>query len=453
VTTLAVTCIVAAWVAVAQPPGAVECREWKECRQLALDAAERTDYETFHDLAWRAVQLGPRNDPALLFVLARAQSLSGRPHDALVMLRRISSSGMAREAVDSPEFARVRALQGWPEVAALLAPKSDDPAPLAPSAPGPAGAVTREPTPPSAVPSKPEAVARPTAPATAPDPASATPAGGPEPLVFEAASFKPAALAYDAVSRRFIIGDTDVSRLAVVDEFSRHVATLASGRSAGFGAVTAIEIDPREGDLWVASVDGSSGDQLPSLHRLQLISGRVLKKVAAARDAKTPTDRFADIAVAPDGTVYAIQAGGSIWRLPPGGSSLQLVTRVKGGRVASAAVSSHGGVYIARADSLLRLRPLPSTEVAAARDVDLSGLVRIRWSQGSLIGVQRSPDGSYRVVRVRLGRNGRAATSLDVLDQSVRMPNPAAATLAGGIFYYVSATDGAQLAIRKVPVK
>jgi hypothetical protein len=455
VTTLAVTCIVAASVAAAQPPGAVDCKAWTECRQLALDAAARQDFETFHDLAWRAVQLGPRNDPALLFVLARAQSLSGRPHDALVMLRRIASSGMAREAVDSPEFARVRTLQGWPEVHAQLAPKSDDLAPLAPSAPAPAGGVTRDPTLPPAVPSKPEAGVRPTAPATAPDPAaaSATPAGAPEPLVFEAASFKPAALAYDAVSRRFIIGDTDVSRLAVVDEFSRHVATLASGRSAGFGAVTAIEIDPREGDLWVASVDGSSGEQVPSLHRLQLISGRVLKKVVAAGDAKTPTDRFADIAVAPDGTVYAIQADGSIWRLPPGASSLQLVTRVKGGPVASAAVSSQGGVYVARAGSLLRLRPLPSTEVAAARDVDLSGLVRIRWSQGSLIGVQRSPDGSYRVVRVRLGRDGRAATSLDVLDQSVRMPNPAAATLARGVFYYVSATDGAQLAIRKLPVR
>ena len=50
---------------------------------MALAAADRREYERFHDLSWRAVQLGPRNDPALMSMLARAQALSGRPHDAL----------------------------------------------------------------------------------------------------------------------------------------------------------------------------------------------------------------------------------------------------------------------------------------------------------------------------------------------------------------------------------
>lgn len=272
--------------------------------------------------------------------------------------------------------------------------------------------------------------------------------------MFAAASFKPAALAYDAVSRRFIIGDTDVSRLAVIDEFSRQVATLASGHSAGFGAVTAIEIDPREGDLWVASVDGSSGSDVGSLHRLQLISGRVLKKFSASAATKTPPGRFADIAVTTDGTVYAIQEGGAIWRLPAGASSLQLVAQATDSHFSSAAISNQGAIYLARAGGgVLRFRPFPSTVVSAPGDLDLTGLVRIRWSRGSLIGVQRAADGSYRVIRVRLGLNGRSAAALEVLDPSVRMPNPAAATLAGDIFYYVSETDGAELAIRRLTIK
>ena len=65
-------------------PPAQECREWQECRQLALAAAERQDYNAFHDLAWRALQAGPKNDPALMTMLARAQSLSGRPGDAQI---------------------------------------------------------------------------------------------------------------------------------------------------------------------------------------------------------------------------------------------------------------------------------------------------------------------------------------------------------------------------------
>ena len=62
-----------------------ECQDWQECRRLALDAEARHDYERFHDLAWRTVQMGPPRNPELMYLLARAQSLSRRPHDALVM--------------------------------------------------------------------------------------------------------------------------------------------------------------------------------------------------------------------------------------------------------------------------------------------------------------------------------------------------------------------------------
>src|SRR5215831_20872932 len=75
------------WLAV-QAPAA--CSDVASCRTDAEAAAARHDYETFHDLAWRAVQKGKANDPALMFLLARAQSLSGRPDDAIVMLGRIA---------------------------------------------------------------------------------------------------------------------------------------------------------------------------------------------------------------------------------------------------------------------------------------------------------------------------------------------------------------------------
>ena len=80
--------------AVFQPPRDVGCTEWRDCREMALAAADRGEYETFHDLAWRTVQTGPPKDPALMYLLARAQALSGRPHDALVMLRRLAEMGV-----------------------------------------------------------------------------------------------------------------------------------------------------------------------------------------------------------------------------------------------------------------------------------------------------------------------------------------------------------------------
>src|SRR4051812_50143624 len=99
-----------------QSPRASLCSEWRECRQMALAAAARGDYETFHDLAWRAIQTGPPKDPALMFLLARAQAVSGRPHDALIMLQRLAEMGVPSDVADNDEFVRTRQLPGWPDV-------------------------------------------------------------------------------------------------------------------------------------------------------------------------------------------------------------------------------------------------------------------------------------------------------------------------------------------------
>src|SRR5438034_8113923 len=112
--------LVAGSPTVFQPPRDVGCTEWRDCRQLALAAADRGEHETFHDLAWRAVQTGPPSDPALMFLLARAQALSGRPHDALVMLDRLAQMGVPSDVATNDDFARTRQLPGWPEVAARI---------------------------------------------------------------------------------------------------------------------------------------------------------------------------------------------------------------------------------------------------------------------------------------------------------------------------------------------
>src|SRR5215218_2543465 len=105
------------WLAApaSRQPDPIDCAPWQTCRQQAIDAAERGDFETFHTVAWRAVQTGPRNDPELMYLLARAQSLSGRPDDALVMLRRLADRGIGRiEAETADDFRRVRELPEWP---------------------------------------------------------------------------------------------------------------------------------------------------------------------------------------------------------------------------------------------------------------------------------------------------------------------------------------------------
>jgi hypothetical protein len=284
----------------------IDCRAWQECRQLALDAAARQDFETFHTLAWRAVQTGPKNDSELMYLLARAQSLSGRPGDALVMLQRLAQMGVQTDAATNEEFRRVRALPAWAELENDPSFRNDSGSRLKAEATKSLGATPGE-----------AGSGRPTAPSPTPaterrddvkrtemSTATSAATGPVESLRFTTAPFTPAGLAYDAVSRRFIVGDRDARKLAVVDEFSQHVANLASAQSTGFGQIAAIEIDPRLGNLWVVSAD----DPQTTLHKLQLVSGRSLGRYELPD--RFGAARFTDVAATGGGTVLVLDTGG-----------------------------------------------------------------------------------------------------------------------------------------------
>src|SRR5205814_5775650 len=126
-------------------PREADCTEWHDCQRQALAAAERGDYEAFHDLAWRAVQTGPRKDPSLMYLLARAQALSGRPHDALVMLQRLLALGVELDAATNEDFRSVRQLSEWPDLEARLAGAAPSAPPSASPAPAPPPPAARPP--------------------------------------------------------------------------------------------------------------------------------------------------------------------------------------------------------------------------------------------------------------------------------------------------------------------
>jgi hypothetical protein len=434
-----------------------DCKEWRECRQLALEAAERQDYERFHDLAWRTMQTGPKNDPDIMYLLARAQSLSGRPSDALVMLQRLAQMGNKNDAATNEDFRRVRALAGWAEFAGAAATAAPTQPPAAATQPSalptenqPPDTVANRMKPPAAPENSVDAISkaverRPAAPGFAPS----------ESLRFTASATKPAGIAYDGVSRRFIVGDRDGRRLTVVDEFSQHVANLASAQSAGFGNIAALEIDTRQGNLWVVSSDSSPADNgtaaaaRTTLHKLQLISGRVLQSFALPD--RLGAARFADVAVTTDSTVLALDdLGQRIFRLRSKAADLEVAASFKE-RPSTIAPASDTLVYVAIADGIVvvDLSSKAVTAVKAAAGVDLAHMSRLRWHKGSLVGIQQS-DNSYRAVRITLDSTGRRATREQVLDASLPTTDPTAATIAAGVLYYLASGDGAEMIIRKI---
>jgi hypothetical protein len=438
---------------------AAACSAAAECRELAEAAAAREDYEVFHDLAWRVVQTSPKNDVAAMALLARAQSLSGRPGDALVMLQRLAALGVRTDAATSDDFRRVRALPGWAAFEASLAAMPEA-APAAPAVTPAAAANVPEPRPGAASATSAATPAKGGRPAPGSDVAAAEDAapvaGAAEALRFTTAPFTPAGLAYDAVSERFLVGDRGASKLTVVDEASQRVANLAAAATAGFGQLTAFEIDRRQGDLWVISSAGAGDTRTSTLHKLQLVSGRVLYAIDLP-DGSAPA-RFIDVAVTADSSVLVLDdLGRRIFVTRPRARTMTLAARLDLDGPVSLAPAPGDVVYVAAAGGVSRVDVASGRvrAVRAAADIRLTGLARLRWHRGALVGVQRAGGGEYRVVRMELDRAGQRVTRLAVLDRGVPMADPTAAALAGDDFFYLAADEGgaASSIVKRVHVR
>jgi hypothetical protein len=261
---------------------------------------------------------------------------------------------------------------------------------------------------------------------------------------FTTARFTAGGLAYDAVSGRFLFGDLDGRKLMVAQDGIHHAVDYVRSDSAGFYQVMGIEIDVPRGDLWVASADRAHGTA--RLHKLQLVSGRPLKAFDAPADIE-PVE-LVDLAVGPDGTVVAVDArGGRLLKLEAGADALVAVGKVRIDAPASVAWARSGAVvYVAGKDGVRRVDVATRrvSELSAPDAFSLGGFERIRRHRDELVGIQRAPDGSRRVVRLRLNRSGRAVTAVTVVDVDMpRGDGPVFATVSGDeLSYWIDAGDG-----------
>ena len=243
---------------------------------VALKAYTEGDYEAFYDFARRSVAAGPPRDAKLMLLLARAESLTGRVDDAKRTLERLARMGVKVDIAGNDDFGNLRAA-------------------------GPAGSTSAA------------RAAFPSAALAATGDKSVDKPNGPLEVASEslATRISPTGLAYDHVSGRFLMADSSSDKLVSVDELSRHMVDLVKADSAGFGDITAFEIDTRRGDLWVVSAGkpgGTDHESVTALHKLQLISGRPLAKFQPG-DGFGDT-RFEDVAVATSGDVFVLDAAG-----------------------------------------------------------------------------------------------------------------------------------------------
>ena len=420
------------------------CTRSKDCQQLALDAAVREDFETFHSLAWRAVQTGPPNDADLMFMLARAQALSGRPHDALIMLGRLADRGTLHPEVEKlDDFSGVRNMTGWPNLLERMrgiASATAHPTPAPPTEHA-AKASTPAPSPvPLASPSA-RVSRRPTAPAAPPAPRpssgadktsrAAAPLAGIIPL--PPAVGEPVAMAYDKVSSRLIIADDASGTLKVVSEVSGNEVNLVSRGWGGGYHSNALVIDSKRGDLWVAGT--RIGERSESVvHRVQLISGRLLYSVPLPEDAGD--SRVAAVALS-GASVFVLDAeGGRIFELGAGAKTLRLRASVPQRDLTSLTLASNTVAYVAHGGGILRI-DLATKRIESVKGppgISLDGIEWIGYFENSLLAVERRSDGAMAAVRFRFDSRGRTLTSVETFGAAAAK----GAAILEDTFFFVS---------------
>jgi hypothetical protein len=200
---------------------------------------------------------------------------------------------------------------------------------------------------------------------------------------------------------------------------------------------SAIEIDAKRGDLWVASA--APADGAGTLHKLQLVSGRPLRSFSVAVDLEPVTP--VDLAVTPAGAVLVLESmGGQLLMLRSGGTSLERVMRIDAREPSSLATGDDEGIaYVAHRDGVSRidLRARTATRVAAPSSISLAHLERIRWRRRALIAIRIDDDGSRRIIRLDLNASGRAVTQATTLGVPMPTAGQTFATISGDELVYV----------------
>jgi hypothetical protein len=147
--------------------------------------------------------------------------------------------------------------------------------------------------------------------------------------------------------------------------------------------------------------------------------------------------------------------GPRVFHLPDKGPALAPVMELPAGKVTSIAPAADGRtVYVAYVDRLLRLdlTRRSARKVVAPDELELRGFERVRFHRGMLAGVQSAPDGTRRLVRLRLGRAGTTVLSAETLDALEGVRGPLALDVRGSEVYYLVPGEP-EAVIRRIQLK
>lgn len=363
--------------------------------QRALTAYEAEDYERMEQVLERAVELRPQLAD-LRFLLAKAYALQDEKQAAFNALVELQSQGLSFPLEGDPDFENLRPFDLYDYLVEQFAKNGQ---PYAP-------------------------------------PASR--------FEIESTDLLLESIAYDPTGDRYLVGSIATGTVYLVSDDGDLTPFIEPNEDNGLLGIADLLVDAERGVLWVASgasphVRHARASDLGAsyVHRFDLQSGKPLARFRAA----TRASYFLDLALAPDGTVYAADSVNPVvWKTNPAVTGGQGNLSVFFGSNALTGIRAVAvddrGEHVYFADYELGLFGVPvgsdqAFEVHLGQALNLSGIDQLLWYQDSLVAVQNGVS-PRRVLRFQLfddHRRGRHAQAMTSGQPYFR--NPTAGTLVG----------------------
>jgi hypothetical protein len=262
----------------------------------------------------------------------------------------------------------------------------------------------------------------------------------------------PEGVAFDSRTGSWFVGSVRQRRVVVVGrDGSAH--DFVHPAADGIGGVFGMAVDEARRTLWVATTSlprmqdfAVTDSGRVGIYGYDIDTGRLRRHVWAPRDASV-SHTFGDVAVAPNGDVYASDSQAPwIFRLAAGGDSLErFATHALFRSLQGMAVTPDGAtMYVADySHGLLRvdLRSRSVTPLRAPPNVTLLGVDGLYLHRGALIGVQNGV-APARIARFCLDADGGGVRRLEMVDRNPALADePTLGVVVGDSLFYVATSQ------------
>lgn len=250
----------------------------------------------------------------------------------------------------------------------------------------------------------------------------------------------PEGIAFDSVSKGFFIGSIAQRKITMMDVKGSQVRDLSKS-SDKLDAVLGLAVDAAGKHLYAVSTngfeEGAKTERRNAVVCYDLKDGRLLDRFAAPEAMQ-----LNDLAVAPDGTLYATDsASGTIFCKKLNEKTLTPLGKTGSVRGANGITQSADGMlYVTLSTGIARVDKASGepTRLPQPDTVVTGGIDGLYWYKGDLIGVQNGPNPG-RVVRIALTDKGNRIAGLTVL-QSRHHPDfdePTTGAIANGTLHVI----------------